>query len=78
MKRVSGSYGTGAIYQVKATLPTGNYTFYFVFADPESSWADPIAPITYAGPVVGAAAQTVNPAPEPSPMQILDDQSDLQ
>ena len=81
MKYVSGSYatgGTGAVYQVQTTLPTGNYIFFFVFSDPKSSWADPIAPITYSGPSVGALAHHVRPTPLPSPIQIMDEQSDLQ
>lgn len=59
MTYVSGSNSTGALYQVTTTLPVGNHTFYFVFADTASSWADPFAPLTYKGPNIGAAAQPV-------------------
>ena len=56
---VSGSYNTGALFQVKTILPTGNHSFAFVFADPLSSWVDPYAPALYAGPNVGENAQSI-------------------
>ncbi len=59
MTLISGSYSTGALYQTTITLPAGNHTFYFVFADSNTSWADPFAPSIYAGPNVGANAQSV-------------------
>lgn len=59
MSQVSGSYATGAVYQVTTTLPTGKHSFYFVFADASSTWADPFSPNTYAGPNVGANAQAI-------------------
>jgi phospholipase C len=61
MTYVSGSYSTGAIFQVKTTLPAGNHTFYFVFSNGQSSWGDPVGSGTYAGPNVGATAQPVAP-----------------
>ncbi|HZS77019.1 MAG TPA: alkaline phosphatase family protein [Ktedonobacteraceae bacterium] len=61
MKLVSGSYSTGALFQVQTTLPAGNHTFYFTFSDGQTSWADPFAPSTYAGPNVGAGAKPVAP-----------------
>jgi len=65
---VSGSYSTGALYQIKLTLPLGNHAYYFVFTDSGSSWADPLAPSNYSGPNVctgctvinGASSQIVN------------------
>ncbi len=59
MTYVSGSYSTGALFQVQTTLPAGNHSFAFVFSDSQSSWADPFAPSLYAGPNVGANAQPV-------------------
>ena len=61
MTLVSGSYSTGALYQATITLLTGKHSFYFVFAGSNTSWADPFAPTSYAGPDVGAAAQSVPP-----------------
>jgi len=61
MQHISGAYNTGALFQVQTTLPTGSHSFAFVFADAQSSWADPFAPIVYAGPNVGANASPVPP-----------------
>ena len=61
MHLVSGSYSTGAVFQVKTTLPTGKHSFFFVFQDSLTSWADPFNPKVYAGPNVGANAQSVQP-----------------
>ncbi|MGH2494079.1 MAG: phospholipase C [Ktedonobacteraceae bacterium] len=61
MTFVSGSYSTGALYQVQTTLPVGSHTFYTVFSDNQTSWADPLSPTTYAGPNVGAGAKAVPP-----------------
>ena len=58
---ISGSYSTGALFQVKTALPTGNHSFAFVFTDSLSSWVDPYAPALYAGPNVGANAQSISP-----------------
>ncbi len=57
----SGSFNTGAVYQFSTTLPVGNHTFYVVFSDGNSSWADPFAPATFAGPNVGTAAHPATP-----------------
>jgi phospholipase C len=59
MHLVSGSYSTGAVFQAQTTLPTGKHSFFFVFADSLTSWADPFYPQVYAGPTVGAFAQPV-------------------
>ena len=64
MSHVSGSYSTGALFQVQTTLPTGNHTFLVVFSDSSSSWADPRARkgnTAYKGPNVGANAEPVVP-----------------
>ena len=61
MNFVSGSYRTGALFQVQTTLPAGKHSFAFVFADSQSSWADPFAPSVYAGPNVGVNAQPIKP-----------------
>lgn len=61
MTFVSGSYQTGAIYQAQMSLASGNHSFYFVFADPSSSWAAPMGPGAFAGPNVGASAKPVPP-----------------
>jgi len=58
----SGSYNTGALYQVTTTLPDGKHSFYFAFADmqtTQTSWADPLGFAVYAGPNVGNNAQAV-------------------
>jgi phospholipase C len=57
----SCNYGTGAVFQKTLTLSSGKHSFYFVFtsSDGSSSWADPFAPVLYAGPNVGANAQSV-------------------
>jgi hypothetical protein len=60
MNYVSGSYKTGAIYQVTLTnLSAGNHTFFFVFSDNESTWADPLYPDSYSGPNVGPNAHAI-------------------
>lgn len=51
MTLVSGSFTTEALYQSTITLPSGNHSFYFVFSDPNTTWADPFAPGSYAGPI---------------------------
>jgi phospholipase C len=61
MSYVSGSNNTGALYQKTMTLPTGKHSFFFVFSDSVSSWADPFAPSVYAGPGVGVNATAVRP-----------------
>lgn len=61
MKYVSGSYKTGALYQYQTRLPNGSHTFFFVFSDPISSWADPFFPVVYNGPNVGSNAKPVPP-----------------
>lgn len=75
MTYISGSFSTGALYQVTTTLPVGNHTFFFVFADSQSSWANPIAPATFAGPNVGPTASPV--APGTLVMPSHDDNPDL-
>ena len=55
------NYSAGAIFQVQTTLPVGSHTYYFVFADDQSSWADPLNPVTYKGPNVGSNAQHITP-----------------
>jgi hypothetical protein len=59
---VSGSYSTGALFQAQMTLPSGNHTFFFVFSDSQSSWADPVAPQAYATPTVGAGIHFATPS----------------
>lgn len=60
MTYVSGSYNTGAIYQVTLTnLSVGSHTFFFVFSDNESTWADPLYPDIYSGPDVGPNAHAI-------------------
>lgn len=60
MTHMSGSYNSGALFQVSTTLPAGNHTYSFVFTDANSRWADPIAPSVYAGPNVGTQAASQN------------------
>jgi phospholipase C len=67
MTFVSGSYSAGALFQVQTTLPTGNHTFYCVFSDGQTSWADPLSPSTYAGPNTTLNAQPVAPGTLVSP-----------
>lgn len=55
------TYSTGALFQATMTLPQGKHSFYVVFADSNSTWADPFYPGKYAGPNVGANAQPVPP-----------------
>jgi len=64
MSYVSGSYSTGALFQVQTKLPVGNHTFFVVFSDSTSSWGDPMArkgKADYKGPNIGANAQPVAP-----------------
>lgn len=49
MTLISGSYNTGALFQATTTLPAGNHSYFFAFADPGNSWADPLAPTVYSG-----------------------------
>jgi phospholipase C len=60
MTFVSGSYSTGALYQVITTLPAGSHTFFFVFSDGQSLWADPLSPSVFAGPNVGTATEAAH------------------
>lgn len=62
MTEVSGSYSTGALYQVTITLPLGNHSYYFVFADSSSYWADPLAPSVYSGPNVCTGCAIIHQA----------------
>jgi len=61
MSHISGSYSTGALYQVTTTLPAKKHSFYFVFADSTNRWTDPLNGNVYAGPGVGATAMPVQP-----------------
>jgi phospholipase C len=65
MTFVSGNYQSGALFSVSTTLPTGKHTFAFVFSDtnltPATSWGEPEAPSSYAGPNVGTNATPVPP-----------------
>ena len=64
MSHVSGSYSTGALFQVQTSLPVGNHTFFVVFSDSSTTWADPRARkgnSAYKGPNVGANAKPVVP-----------------
>ena len=63
MNYVSGSYSTGAVFQAQTTLSIGSHTYFFVFSDSQSVWADPIGPLTYAGPTIASSAskQLVKP-----------------
>jgi len=63
MSYVSGSYGTGAVFQAQTTLSPGNHSYFFVFSGSQSTWADPIGPQVYAGPTIGASASTQMVAP---------------
>ena len=59
MSYVSGSYNTGALYQLQTTLPSGSHSFFFVFNNNQTAWADPFAPGAYQGPNVGASAAPI-------------------
>ncbi len=61
MSLVSGSYNTGALYQLQTMLPSGNHTFFFVFNTNQTAWADPFAPAVYQGPNIGASAKAIKP-----------------
>lgn len=61
MSYVSGSYSTGALYQLNTTLPTGNHTYSIVFNDPTTGWAAPMGQQLFSGPNVGANATAVQP-----------------
>jgi len=54
-----GTYQTGVVFSTTLTLVTGKHAFFFVFSNANTSWADPFAPATYAGPNVGSNAQPV-------------------
>ena len=68
MSFVSGSFKTGALFQYKTTLSVGKHSFFVVFSDSTSSWADPFAPAVFLGPNVGTAT---NPAQYVAPGTIL-------
>jgi hypothetical protein len=61
MSLVSGSYNTGALYQLQTTLPSGNHSFFFVFSTNQTAWAAPFAPAVYQGPNIGASAKAIKP-----------------
>jgi len=44
MAYVSGSYNTGALYQLTTTLSPGSHTLYYVFSDGQTSWGLPLSP----------------------------------
>jgi hypothetical protein len=44
MTYVSGSYNTGALYQLTTTLSPGAHTRYYVFSDGQTSWGLPLSP----------------------------------
>jgi phospholipase C len=80
MTYVSGSYSTGALFQVQTTLPaSATHKFFFVFADAQTSWTNPFNPSTYAGPNnSGASAKpvvpgTLSPTPPSDDPEVLDD-----
>ena len=58
MSYVSGSYTTGALYQLSTTsLSPGAHTFYYVFSDGQTSWGLPLAPGTIGFTVSAASAK---------------------
>lgn len=64
MSHISGSYSTGALFQVQTKLPVGDHSFFVVFSDSKSSWGDPRARkgnAAYKGPNVGPHAEPVAP-----------------
>lgn len=54
-----GTYQTGVVFSTTMTLATGKHSFFFVFSNVNTSWADPFAPASYAGPNVGSDAKPV-------------------
>ncbi|HVB61250.1 MAG TPA: hypothetical protein VNE61_08680, partial [Ktedonobacteraceae bacterium] len=54
-----GTYQTGVVFSTTLTLANGKHSFYFVFTNANTSWADPFAPAAYAGPNVGSNARPV-------------------
>ncbi len=75
MTQISGSYNTGALFQATITLPAGNHSYFFAFADTGSSWADPLAPSVYSGPNVctgcavthSVSSETTSPSHDADP-----------
>ena len=61
MTYMSGSYATGAVFRMQTKLPAAaKHTYYFVFSNSQSSWADPLAPMVYSGPSnSGLATHTI-------------------
>jgi phospholipase C len=58
----TGPYSSGVVFQTTITLPNGRHKFYFVFANSNNYWADPMSPLVYAGPNVATAnAQSIPP-----------------
>ncbi len=57
MTYVSGSYNTGALYQLSTTLSPGAHTLYYVFSDGQTSWALPLSPGTIGFTVSAATVQ---------------------
>ena len=52
MGYVSGSAATGALYEAKVHLGTGEHSYAFVFSDGTTSYADPLISPPYVGPDV--------------------------
>lgn len=77
-----GTYKTGVVFKTMIKLPNGHHSFYFVFANANTSWADPFSPFTYAGPNVGSNAQSIQPgtliesSDNDNPFPSLDDDND--
>jgi phospholipase C len=58
MTLVSGSYSSGALFQLTTTVSPGSHQLFYVFADGQTSWAEPTGPghITF---TVGGSSSSI-------------------
>jgi hypothetical protein len=57
MTNVSGSYNSGALYQLTTTLSPGAHKLYYLFSDGQTSWALPMSPASIKFTVSAASAK---------------------
>jgi hypothetical protein len=60
MSYVSGSYGAGALFRYRTTLPVGSHTYYFLASDNLGATARLPASGSYSGPTVSSSPPTLS------------------